>query len=243
MNGVGRLDIVASMGPSGISSGLIRGLKQIVGSERCIDEPAQLLTYECDGVTHFKTVPLAVVLPDTTEEVQRILRYCHEARIPVTPRGAGTCLSGGATAQPGGILVELARMRKILSIDDTAVYGYGRARLHWSNALQDGPYRLFALSLGESAAKWEKPVPVRVRAMVLAGNVLLVAGPPADPRNRPQQSDEEQSALLLAISASDGSELARYQIDSSPVFDGMAAANGRLYLSLENGRLLSMAEK
>ena len=47
--------------------------------------------------------------------------------------------------------------------------------------------------------------------------------------------------MLMAVSASDGAELARYELDSPPVFDGMAAANGRLYLSLENGRLLCMA--
>jgi len=47
--------------------------------------------------------------------------------------------------------------------------------------------------------------------------------------------------LLIVISASDGTELAQYQLDSAPVFDGMAAANGRLYLSLEGGRLLCMA--
>jgi outer membrane protein assembly factor BamB len=130
---------------------------------------------------------------------------------------------------------------RLLVSDGPAIYGYGRAKLHWSNALQDGPYRLFALNRGESAARWEKPVAIRVRAMVLADKVLFVAGPPAQARNAPQESDEQQGALLMAFSASDGSELSRHRIDSSPVFDGMAAANGRLYLSLENGRVLCMA--
>jgi hypothetical protein len=83
---------------------------------------------------------------------------------------------------------------------------------------------------------------IQVRAMVLADSVLFVAGPPVDAGDGPQGRDESQEALLMAISASDGTELARYQLDSSPIFDGMAAANGRLYLSLENGHVFCMAE-
>ena len=52
--------------------------------------------------------------------------------------------------------------------------------------------------------------------------------------------ESEQAALLLAVSTSDGTELAQHQLDASPVFDGMAAASGRLYISLENGHLVCM---
>ena len=96
---------------------LKRDLKGVVGSERCLDQPARLLVYECDGLTRFKTTPLAVVLPESTEEVSEILRLCLAAGIPVTPRGAGTCLSGGATVRAGGVIIELARMRRILKVD------------------------------------------------------------------------------------------------------------------------------
>ncbi len=71
--------------------------------------------------------------------------------------------------------------------------------------------------------------------------VLFVAGPAAEADNGPEGRNENQEALLMAISAIDGTELARYRLDSAPVFDGMAAANGRLYLSLENGQVLCMA--
>ena len=76
-----------------------------------------------------------------------------------------------------------------------------------------------------------------------ADKVLFVAGLPADAGNGPAGRDEDQKALLFAISTSDGTDLAQYQLDSSPVFDGMAAAYGRLYVSMENGSLLCMAEE
>jgi len=126
---------------------------------------------------------------------------------------------------------------RLLVLDKATIYGYGRARLHWSNQLQDGPYRLFAVKRGETKPRWEKRVGLQVRAMVLAGKVLFAAGPPVKKGQWPKEDGE---AILIAFSASDGTELAQYRLDSTPVFDGMAAANGRLYLSLENGRVLCM---
>jgi len=126
---------------------------------------------------------------------------------------------------------------RLLVFDEATIYGYGRARLHWSNQLQDGPYRLFAVKPGETKPQWEKRVPLQVRAIVLADDVLFAAGPPIKAGQWPKEAGE---AILMAVSASDGTELAQYKLDSSPVFDGMAAANGRLYLSLENGRVLCM---
>jgi len=131
------------------------------------------------------------------------------------------------------------------------IYGYGRRQVHWSNQLQDGAYRLFAVKRREgttqtsasSVEPWTKPVAIQVRAMVLADNVLFVAGPPTDAGNGPAAREENQRALLMAVSASDGTELAQYQLDSSPVFDGMAAAYGRLYVSMEDGSLLCLTEE
>jgi hypothetical protein len=79
--------------------------------------------------------------------------------------------------------------------------------------------------------------------MVLADEVLFVAGPHIDEYDGQMDLGESTEAVLLAISASDGTELARYQLDSIPVFDGMAAAYGRLYVSMENGNLLCLGEK
>jgi len=141
---------------------------------------------------------------------------------------------------------------RLLVFDKTMIYGYGRAKIHWSNQLQDGAYRLFALNSDEgteqtsasSVEPWTKPVPLQVRAMVLADKVLFVAGPWHGHLGRDFTGFKpvpRQGAMLIAISASDGTEMAKYRLDSPPIFDGMAAANGRLYLSLENGQLLCMA--
>jgi len=132
---------------------------------------------------------------------------------------------------------------RLLVFDEATICGYGRAGVHWSNMLQDGAYRLFALDRGERKERWSRRVPIRVRAMVLAGEVLFAAGPPADEPGQPQAPGEGQGALLLALSASDGTTLAQYPLDGPPVFDGMAAAGGRLYVSLETGHLLCMGEK
>jgi outer membrane protein assembly factor BamB len=157
---------------------------------------------------------------------------------------------------------------RLLVFDESMIYGYGRRQIHWSNQLQDGAYRLFAVKRDEGTSQtsassrrgaarrspavepWTKPVTIQVRAMVLTDKVLFVAGPPADAGNGPAGRDENKGALrkespglLMAISVSDGTELAQYQLDSSPVFDGMAAAYGRLYVSMEDGSLLCLAEE
>jgi outer membrane protein assembly factor BamB len=130
---------------------------------------------------------------------------------------------------------------RLLVFDASTIYGYGRSRLHWSNRLQDGPYRLFALGRGERKPQWAKPAAVRVRAMVLAGKVLFVAGPPAGAGAGPEGGEAGPTALLVGVSAADGAELARYRLGAAPVFDGMAAAGGRLYLAMADGTLACWA--
>ncbi len=128
---------------------------------------------------------------------------------------------------------------RLLVFDESDIYGYGRGQVHWSNQLQDGAYRLFAVSRDNGATRWQAPVKIQVRAMVLAGKALFVAGPLVDADDTSEGSNRE--ALLLAISASDGTELAKYPLDCPPIFDGMAAAYGRLFISLTDGSLLCMA--
>jgi glycolate oxidase len=82
-----------------------------------ITETNQLQTYECDGLTNFRTVPDAVVLPRSAEQVQAIVRICARHRIPFVARGSGTGLSGGALPAKGGIVISFARMNRILEID------------------------------------------------------------------------------------------------------------------------------
>jgi glycolate oxidase len=96
---------------------LIADLDRALGAHAVICEPAELRTYECDGLTGHRAVPRAVVLPRTTEEVQAAVRVCREHGAPFVARGAGTGLSGGAVPVAEGIVIGLARMNRVLEVD------------------------------------------------------------------------------------------------------------------------------
>src|SRR5437868_7162217 len=82
-----------------------------------ITEPSQLHTYECDGLTNFRVLPQAVLLPSSTDQVQQIVRVCNREKIPFVARGSGTGLSGVALPAENGIVISLARMNRILEVD------------------------------------------------------------------------------------------------------------------------------
>jgi glycolate oxidase subunit GlcD len=116
---------------------IIDKLRQILDAPSVVDDETELLVYECDGLPLFKNKPDAVVFPRTAEQVARVVRLANEYRIPFLPRGAGTGLSGGALAVEGGIILELQRMNRILSIDVEnrfAVVQPGVVNLHISQA-------------------------------------------------------------------------------------------------------------
>ena len=92
-------------------------LRQLLGAEQVITDPDELRVYDCDGLTGWRAMPAAVVLPGSTEEVQAVLRICSREQLPFVARGAGTGLSGGALPVAEGIVVSLARMRSILDVD------------------------------------------------------------------------------------------------------------------------------
>ena len=96
---------------------IIGRLKRIVGESCVVTDETELLVYECDALALFKNRPDAVVFPTTTDHVSAIVRLANEYDVPFLARGAGTGLSGGAMAAEGGILIELQRMNRILSID------------------------------------------------------------------------------------------------------------------------------
>lgn len=87
------------------------------GTSGVITAPNQMQTYECDGLTNFRALPGAVVLPRSAEEVQAIVRICAEYRVPFVARGSGTGLSGGALPVEGGVVIGFSRMNRILSVD------------------------------------------------------------------------------------------------------------------------------
>jgi hypothetical protein len=138
---------------------------------------------------------------------------------------------------------------RLLVFDGSNIYGYGRKKYHWSNRLQDGPYELFAYDRqgqGKPAVRlagkqqWARPVPLQVRAMILANNILFAAGCPVETENSLGTDDEAAGALLLAVGASNGATLAQYRLEAAPVFDGMAVVANRLYMTLENGSIVCM---
>ncbi|HXN95721.1 MAG TPA: FAD-binding protein, partial [Candidatus Acidoferrales bacterium] len=92
-------------------------LRAIVGRRGLISSPEELHTYECDGLTNFRVMPRAVLLPNSTQQVQEVVRICHCERIPFVARGSGTGLSGGALPVENGIVISLARMNRILEVD------------------------------------------------------------------------------------------------------------------------------
>jgi len=92
-------------------------LRAIVPGEGVIDDQVALRAYESDGLTAYRQPPLLTVLPETTEQVAGVLRYCHDNLIKVVPRGAGTSLSGGALPLADGILLGLGKFKRILEID------------------------------------------------------------------------------------------------------------------------------
>src|SRR6266540_2573123 len=96
---------------------IVRALSRIVPGEGVIATAYEMKPYESDGLTAYRQVPMVVVLPETTEQVARVLRYCHQEGIKVVPRGAGTSLSGGALPLVDGVLLGMAKFNRIREID------------------------------------------------------------------------------------------------------------------------------
>ena len=145
---------------------LINNLIAIVGRENVLSKPDELLVYECDGLPQHKHRPRAVVFPSSTDETSAIMRELARANVPFTPRGAGTGLSGGALALNSGVVIEMARMRKILRIDTEkriAVVQPGVVNLHVSRAV--APFGLYYV-----------PDPSSQPTCTIGGNIAESAG-------------------------------------------------------------------
>ena len=119
-------------------------LKALLPADALLAEEEELRPYECDGLTAYRAMPLLVTLPRTEKEVQGILKACYELKVPVVPRGAATGLSGGCMPHEDGVVMSLARFKKILKIDPvsrTAVVQPGVRNLAVSEAA--APYGLY----------------------------------------------------------------------------------------------------
>jgi glycolate oxidase len=95
----------------------VRQLQRQLNPENILSSPEQLRPYECDALSVYQVLPWLVVLPETTEQAQAVLRLCSQYGIPVVARGAGTGLSGGALPIANGVLLSMAKFNRILAID------------------------------------------------------------------------------------------------------------------------------
>jgi len=145
---------------------LLAELRALLAPGSLLEDEEDLRPYECDGLSAYRQLPMAVALPDTVEQVQAILRCAHRHRVPVVARGAGTGLSGGALPSSEGILLSLAKFNRVLEIDP-------RARL----ARVEPGVRNLAIS--EAAAPhglYYAPDPSSQIACTIGGNVAENSG-------------------------------------------------------------------
>src|SRR5260221_14635012 len=96
---------------------VLQRLAAMLPPGRFLERPEHLAAYESDGLTVFRTRPLAVVIPETADEVIALVRFCHAERLPFVARGSGTSLSGGALPIAGGIVIARNRRNRILRLD------------------------------------------------------------------------------------------------------------------------------
>jgi glycolate oxidase len=96
---------------------ILAGLGRLVPAEALIVTEDERRAFETDALTAYRRMPLAVVLPTTTEEVSAILSFCHRNKVKVVPRGAGTSLAGGAIPQEDAIVLGVAKMNRVLDVD------------------------------------------------------------------------------------------------------------------------------
>ncbi len=149
--------------------GLVKDLIKLAGRDSVTADPEDLLAYQADAIGYFaKGNPQVIVLPDSTTAVSKVVAYASEQRIPVTPRGAGSGLSGGATPLHGGIVLDMKRMNHILEINQ----GNLTARAESGVVLAD-----FHRAV-EKQGLFYPPDPQSMTVCTLGGNVATRAGGP-----------------------------------------------------------------
>ncbi|NBU14765.1 MAG: FAD-binding protein [Alphaproteobacteria bacterium] len=145
---------------------IIEGLAALVPPSSLIVSEDERRAFETDALTAYRKMPLAVVLPTTTEEVAAVMRYCHQNGVKIVPRGAGTSLAGGAIPQEDAIIIGIGKMAKILDVnfaDRTMRVQAGITNLGISNAVaQDGFFYA--------------PDPSSQLACTIAGNIGMNSG-------------------------------------------------------------------
>ncbi|MFT5118135.1 MAG: glycolate oxidase [Kiritimatiellia bacterium] len=145
---------------------LAETFRQFIDPEYVIVDEETQKVYECDGLAAYTEMPKVVVLPDNIEQVQRVLKLCHEHKVPVVARGAGTSLSAGATPHKDGVVLSLAKFKNILEINTLA----RTARL------QPGVRNLAISEAANEDGLYYAPDPSSQIACSIGGNVAENAG-------------------------------------------------------------------
>ncbi|TQM93168.1 FAD-linked oxidase C-terminal domain-containing protein [Roseinatronobacter monicus] len=141
-------------------------LAQVVPQAALITDEAECRAYECDALTAYRCIPLAVTLPSDTAEVAAILRICHEEGVPVVPRGSGTSLAGGALPTEDSVILGVARMRDMLEINYADRYV----------RVQSGMTNLAVTGEVETDGFFYAPDPSSQLACAIAGNIAMNSG-------------------------------------------------------------------
>ncbi len=149
-----------------LSPKLRKALISILPEDGLIEHEELLRPYECDGLTAKRTLPLAVALPATEAQAQDIIRLCHEEDLPLVPRGAGTGLSGGAQPVEDGLILSLARLNRILDIDQDNL----------SARVQPGVRNLAISEAASRFGLYYAPDPSSQIACTIGGNVAENSG-------------------------------------------------------------------
>jgi glycolate oxidase len=134
--------------------------------KQLLHETEDLLPYECDALSAYQVLPLAVAIPDTIEQVKAILALCYEYEVPVVARGAGTGLSGGALPHADGVLLSLAKFNDIISIDADNL----------TAVVQPGVRNLAISEAAKPSGLYYAPDPSSQIACSIGGNVAENAG-------------------------------------------------------------------
>ncbi len=145
---------------------IVAALRAIVPGEGVIDNIDGLRPYESDALTAYRQPPMVVVLPETTGQVAAVLRWCHDNRVKVVPRGAGTSLSGGALPLADGVLLGMAKFNRVLDVD----YGDRLA------VVQPGVTNLAITRAVEDEGFYYAPDPSSQIACTIGGNVAENSG-------------------------------------------------------------------
>lgn len=151
-----------------IDTAIIEELQEITGAGNVLTDPEALENYAHDETPLYKAMPDAVVKPASTEEVSRIMRLAHQKNIAVTPRGGGTCLSGGAVPVYAGIVLSLERMNRVIEIDK-------------DNMMVVTETGIVTEQLGKELARhglFFPPDPVSLDSCTIGGNIAECAGGP-----------------------------------------------------------------